>query len=85
LLLSILAEDGIVSEWIEEDTELHTVSVTESMVLTPLSLEVKVTIVDVEMPKLSSPRETLDGTVIIQITGTVKLQLLLTTSKDVGI
>jgi len=85
LLLFTPTEDGTVSESTEVDTDLQLVSVTEFMVLTLLLLEVKVTTVDVETPKLSSPRETLDGTVGTQLIGTVKLQLLLTTSKDVGI
>jgi len=83
-LQSTLAEDGTVSESIEEDTDLHTNSVTESQVLPPISSEVKDTTVDVEIPRLFSPREIEDIMEFIQDTGTVKLQLLLTTSKDVG-
>jgi len=70
--LFTLTEDGTVSESIEEDTELLTVSVTEFMVLLPISSEVKVTTVDVEIPELSLQEETEDITDNIQDTGTVK-------------
>jgi len=77
-------ENGTVSELIEEDTELHTVSVTESLVPLPSSSEDKVTTVDVETTELPSPRETEDITESIHHTGTVKLLNLLITSRDVG-
>jgi len=76
-------ENGTVLELIEEDTELQLVSVTESQVLTPYSSEDKDTTVDVEMSRLSSPRETEDTMDIIHNTGTVKVELS-TTSEDVG-